>query len=355
MHTAQLNKRIDYIDIAKGIGIILVIVGHAFRDEMRIGNPFFEFVYQAVYFFHMPLFFTVSGLTFGLSYQKYLSTPMQFVKKRIQTQFIPVFSYASLIYICFLIAYQIPAVQQALSATGYRLYPFAEYLKLSALEDNPYAVHLWYLWILFIFSNIAYFCFRYASGGRKTALLFAAAALILYLFSAFFSLPVILERLFGNLIYFAAGILLASGQQLFSEANPARSVTVLGWLFMLVYCALYAVEYEFRILNQHPVLAFCRLFANILIIDSVLRVSRKLVNCTPLLYCGRESYPIYLLHQPFCCGFVGVILYNKLRWPALLVYVLCCVLSILLPAIAVAICRRVKPLGKLTKCLFNIT
>lgn len=46
------NNRIEWVDIAKGIGIMLVIAGHAF--SMDIIYP--------VYAFHLPLFFFLSGL-----------------------------------------------------------------------------------------------------------------------------------------------------------------------------------------------------------------------------------------------------------------------------------------------------
>lgn len=47
-----INNRIEWVDIAKGIGMILVIAGHTFALE-----------YSApIYTFHMPLFFLISGL-----------------------------------------------------------------------------------------------------------------------------------------------------------------------------------------------------------------------------------------------------------------------------------------------------
>lgn len=46
-----MNKRIDYLDIAKGIGMLCVIAGHMGIDKIT----------ALVYPFHMPLFFLVSG------------------------------------------------------------------------------------------------------------------------------------------------------------------------------------------------------------------------------------------------------------------------------------------------------
>lgn len=50
------NKRVGWIDICKGCGIILVILGHIYSDNvLRIW----------IYSFHMPLFFFVSGYIKG--------------------------------------------------------------------------------------------------------------------------------------------------------------------------------------------------------------------------------------------------------------------------------------------------
>lgn len=48
-------KRLDYIDISKGIAIILVVLGHCltWNDSLRYG----------IYAFHIPLFYIINGLT----------------------------------------------------------------------------------------------------------------------------------------------------------------------------------------------------------------------------------------------------------------------------------------------------
>jgi len=53
-----MSKRIEYIDIAKGIGILLVVMGH---NDFALVSPFF---YKFIYAFHMPLFFFLSGMFF---------------------------------------------------------------------------------------------------------------------------------------------------------------------------------------------------------------------------------------------------------------------------------------------------
>lgn len=52
------KKRIEWIDIAKGITILLVVIGHgAINGALR----------GIIFSFHMPLFFILSSITFRLS------------------------------------------------------------------------------------------------------------------------------------------------------------------------------------------------------------------------------------------------------------------------------------------------
>lgn len=53
----QTNTRKHYLDIAKGIGIILVVLGHC----PQVYNPLKQWIYA----FHMPLFFIVSGMVWN--------------------------------------------------------------------------------------------------------------------------------------------------------------------------------------------------------------------------------------------------------------------------------------------------
>ena len=57
-HVTPLVKRVDYIDIAKGIGIVLVVMGH---NDFELISPF---AHKLIYSFHMPMFFFMSGMFF---------------------------------------------------------------------------------------------------------------------------------------------------------------------------------------------------------------------------------------------------------------------------------------------------
>jgi acyltransferase len=57
-----MKKHLDYIDLAKGIGIVLVIMGHSLFP-----------LHLAIDVFHMPLFFFISGITFSFKNDENIS------------------------------------------------------------------------------------------------------------------------------------------------------------------------------------------------------------------------------------------------------------------------------------------
>ena len=52
----DISKRTDYIDVARGVMIILMLVGHS-------GLP--QLGRQLIYGFHMPFFFIISGVMYN--------------------------------------------------------------------------------------------------------------------------------------------------------------------------------------------------------------------------------------------------------------------------------------------------
>lgn len=53
----QHNSRIDWVDIAKALGLFLVFLGHTLYGGSHIANV----LNRAIYSFHMPMFFILSG------------------------------------------------------------------------------------------------------------------------------------------------------------------------------------------------------------------------------------------------------------------------------------------------------
>lgn len=84
-------KRNDVIDILKGIGIILMVVGHS-------GAP--KIVNDIIFSFHMPLFFIASGWFFN---EACLDNKKTYTTKKINTLYLPYLKWS----ICFLILHNV--------------------------------------------------------------------------------------------------------------------------------------------------------------------------------------------------------------------------------------------------------
>ena len=85
------TKRITWVDMAKGYGIIAVFIGHLVQGGM-LGN----FVYS----FHLPLFFFLSGYLFHANVDF-----LTFLKKKARSILVPYFSLG--IFIVFFTVYRV--------------------------------------------------------------------------------------------------------------------------------------------------------------------------------------------------------------------------------------------------------
>lgn len=74
-----MKKRIDWIDVAKGVAIILVIIGHSIKYNSDL--------YRFILSFHMPLFIILSGITYKVPSSK--EQVKQNIKKYIKRLFVP--------------------------------------------------------------------------------------------------------------------------------------------------------------------------------------------------------------------------------------------------------------------------
>lgn len=80
-------NRDSLFSIAKGIAIILMVIGHS-------GCP--DALSNIIYMFHMPLFFILSGMLFKESYLEDKVSSVTFLKKRIKGLYFPYVKYGLL-------------------------------------------------------------------------------------------------------------------------------------------------------------------------------------------------------------------------------------------------------------------
>lgn len=80
-----MSERIQWIDMAKGIGILLMVLGHT-----GISAIFHNWIYS----FHMPLFIIISGVFFNTK-----KSHNEILKSRVKTLLLPYFFFMILLYV----------------------------------------------------------------------------------------------------------------------------------------------------------------------------------------------------------------------------------------------------------------
>ena len=132
---AAARGRLQFIDIAKGLGILSVILCHIFYQ----GQPINIFLYA----YHMPLFFFVSGMF--INSKQSLKT---FFVKQLRTIYIP---YAAFVYIDFLVRFVLYRASVYSSISVFRLLK-----NLVGLGDPYFNTPLWFLFSLFLIKMVAF-------------------------------------------------------------------------------------------------------------------------------------------------------------------------------------------------------
>lgn len=129
------KQRIEWIDIAKGLGIILVIAGHTIA--LRYSSW--------LYAFHMPLFFFLSGLVY--SQRKYDNYGLFFGVKAKQI----LFPWSIFFLIALVVCLIIPPWREGLSIHQILIELY------TANSNNIQNSSIWYLVCMFVTLNLFYF------------------------------------------------------------------------------------------------------------------------------------------------------------------------------------------------------
>ena len=137
------NHRIVLLDIAKGIGILLVFLGHSLSWSGDGG------VKIVLHSFHMPLFFFLSGVTFGLR-EDFRSRFLKIAYKIFRGLFFPFFFFTIVSFVALRFLPQAVPVTLGQLKTWIILF-----LRGISFSDGP----LWFLPVLAICQMFAWFLF----------------------------------------------------------------------------------------------------------------------------------------------------------------------------------------------------
>lgn len=97
------KKRLDYIDMAKGIGVLFVLLGHMQGDPFYSYSPYIEPFCVFIFSFHMPFFFILSGILMAIKNDD--TKPLsELAKRRFKGIMIPYYWF-SLFYLIYVLYY----------------------------------------------------------------------------------------------------------------------------------------------------------------------------------------------------------------------------------------------------------
>lgn len=150
MSSIDIKKRNISLDIAKGIGIILVVLGHTKAPEELI---------NFIFCFHMPLFFLISGYLFNFEKWKYRFSC--FFQSRMERLIIPYF----LTSLCFFYPFWFFLGRHFGKEKELDISPIKEFVGIfygSAADHYlSFNIPLWFLPCLFISELIFFFILKH--------------------------------------------------------------------------------------------------------------------------------------------------------------------------------------------------
>lgn len=311
--TTTIRSRYEYIDITKGIGILLVVWAHI----LLIG-----WSHELIYAFHMPLFFFVSGMLFRP--QRYDSFK-QFVVVRAKRLLVPYAIYS-------VATWCVWAGFRYLRGDSVDSYVMPLLQTVIAQGSGEFMVHnsaLWFIPCLFAVEIIYFFVCK--SGEVWSVVASVVIAGISYLLSRVFGdsymflLPWNLDAAFYALPFYSVANVMwrhLSHEQFLSGIRknlPASGLVIVVLGLLLCYLAFNFHECSMGSSSYQCAIGifFVRAFVGcvwLLIICGLLTcIPAPSFLTNPLSWCGKNSLDIMCLHIPI--KGVAVILVDKFLHP----------------------------------------
>ncbi len=224
-----MNKeRLDWLDAARAIGILLVFIGHCDIPEV---NPY-------IYLFHMPLFFIISGFCWNTEKNRAYRFS-DFAKKKFKSYIIPYFKIC-LVCLVFL------GIPEGILKLGFgtdfwvliKKYLLGIFvLSRGSTEWLPHCSPVWFLTCLFCAEIILYFIMK----SRYKIVFVCLAGLMGYSMTLFGRLPWNIDNAFSAIPLLYMGILM---RKYWAKIADVKNLLILLPITVFVFAKL-VVEVDF--------------------------------------------------------------------------------------------------------------
>ena len=207
------KKRVGYVDVARGIAMICIVLGH-----LKVNN-----IDRVVYTFHLPIFFLISG--YFISEKGTLS---EFIKKKFRTLIVP---YILTCFVMILIAGGLGLYAGGIAGAGKAMgeWGIATLCGSGTEYTKPFYIRtvgaLWFLWASFWGYILLRITLKF-KGGQRT--LFVAVVFLLSYFSCkFFWLPLCIQRGGFALLFMYIGYLYKQEKETVSSLSKETKFFIL--------------------------------------------------------------------------------------------------------------------------------
>ena len=298
------KDRLDYVDVAKGIGIICTVIGHTFSGTMTA---------KIIYTFHMPMFFFISG------YLYHEKTTKDLFVKSVKRLLVPYFTTC----LCFLGYYvidkllidDIDIIGKGLQLHGLAaLYGIGSNSKMtiSFLPDIRIVGVLWFLVAMFVAQLVFNWLVKLKRVCRFPLFLSVGIlAGLSYVTARWFFLPWSIQPALGALVFTYFGYVIRQKDWLFEipKRHKAAMLPMAGlWALSMMYgtCNMvsnqYAMSLKFFGYSLPVVNGAIVVMAGICGSMFVLWISALIAKFLKPLsrflgYTGRESLVVLCLHK----------------------------------------------------------
>lgn len=294
------TARRDYIDIMKGLGILLVVLGH-FMEQFRFSFKPIGATFICIYLFHMALFCICSGLVAHFSLWKLI------------TQQVWLYAVGQAI----MLAFRAVILREDFAASGGLLLAFL----------LPWR-HMWYLYaLIFWHLTLPLLCLLRDRLGLAGSCLGMALAVAVGLAGGLIDWPFMLVRVFAFFPFYAFGVLFRpqldtlaafAAQNRAARLLPAAGLAVgYGLYFIRVFCSetildnsaelFHDVSYAGGDRPEYRIVFYLVGIATTAALVAAFSSGRRLTGL------GRRTLAIYLLHLPILALLVQLQLFEPLR------------------------------------------
>jgi len=307
MHVSGLVKRerIAWLDVARGLAIMLVVAGHVERGLVAANiaaGAAWHWLDYTIYSFHMPAFFLLSGITARMSLAR--KPAGEFLADKVWTIIYPYFLW-SLIQ---------GSVMIAISGQTNTHHDISSLYEIGWRPIGQF----WFLYVLMIYQIVG-------AGLHNRRRVLLALSVCCY-FAAVWTAPGIIHQILSYIIYYSAGFFDVVAA---AERWRGRSGTIIplsAGLFAL------ATVFSGRLdgLDEASVLTLPSAVAGIVLLGFVGMAVQGRVK-TLLGQLGAAAMTIYVLHVLFAAAARIILKDAHVPAPPSVYFLVCCAAGIALP------------------------